>query len=450
MRNLKSGLRFSTKYNKRISPQTSANTKKPFIVFGLFVILFILSAFWNLENFSYCFIVLFNIMLILNFIFKALFILIYYINNRQAVINEIDKFPIYTILLPCFQEEVKTLQNLIIAISNLNYPPEKLDVKFLLEENDTKTINNLKDLSHSFEVLIVPLSFPQTKPKACNLGLYFAKGEYVVIYDAEDIPDSDQLLSALSKFQKSDKSVMCVQSLLNTYNSNYNFISKCFSLEYLVWFNAFLPSFIKSGMWIPLGGTSNHFKTKELIKIGGWDAYNVTEDAELGIRIAKNGYKSDLIYSYTWEESTTRITDFIFQRSRWLKGFLITFLINILDFKNTLRLGFLNFIQVLFSLGMAFFGFFCIPFLIFFSFFINHDSFLNYLYITNLLCSIIYLFAFCLVPIKEKFGSYNKVYLFLPLYFLLHIGASFVAFWDFFKKPFNWRKTKHLVDKCIL
>ena len=443
MRNLKSGIRFSIKYNKRVSPTTSANSKKPFVVLGLFTILSALSAFWNIENFAYFFIIFLNIMLILNFIFKVSFAIIYLVRTRKEDIGVIDKFPIYTILLPCLHEEVKTLQTLIKAISNLNYPSEKLDVKFLLEENDTKTINNLNSLNHSFDVLLIPQCFPKTKPKACNLGLYFAKGEYIVIYDAEDIPDSNQLLLALSKFHKSDQNVICIQSLLNVYNADYNILSKCFSLEYLVWFNAFLPSFISKGIWIPLGGTSNHFKTKELIKIGGWDAYNVTEDAELGVRIAKNGYKSDLIYSYTLEESTTKIKDFILQRSRWLKGFLITFLINILDFKNSTKLGFLNFIQIIFSLGMAFFGFFCIPLLILFSFFVNNDSLLYSLYMINLLSSVLYLFLFCLIPLKENFGNYKKIYILLPFYFILHVISSFIAFWDFFKNPFHWRKTRH-------
>lgn len=445
MRNLKSALIFSLKYNKKVAPNLSANSKTPFRFFGAIVLILCACAFYNINTFSYYFILNFQVILMYNFMIKFWFFGVYLFSKKEKTeIITPSQFPMYTILLPCYKEEIGTLKKLITGIKNLNYPKEKLDVKILLEETDLQTIENLQQISHTFEVLKIPNAFPTTKPKACNFGLYFAKGEYVVIYDAEDIPHPNQLLTALSKFSSASKNIMCVQSLLNVYNHSKNLISICFSLEYLVWFNCFLPAFLKCGMWIPLGGTSNHFKTKELLKIGGWDAYNVTEDAELGIRIAKNGYKTDIIYSYTLEESTITIKDFILQRSRWLKGFLITFLINILDFKSTLKLDFLNILQIIFSLGMAFFGFFSIPLIIFFSFFITPNELLISLYSTNLICGILYLMICYIVGLREKFTNYNKAFYFLPLYFALHICASIVAFWDFFKSPFHWRKTRHI------
>lgn len=446
MRNLKSGLRFSIKYNKRVSPNTSANSSKPFIVLGFFIFLLFCFAILNFKTFCYVFIFIVNLIITFNFIFKFFCIASYLkgglFKKSKIKIEVPANLPVYTILLPCYKEEADTLQTLINAISAINYPKEKLDIKFLLEEDDAETIKNLKGLNHNFEVLLVPSSFPKTKPKACNLGLYFARGQYIVIYDVEDKPEPNQLLIALSKFAESKPEVMCVQSLLNFYNTN-NLLSSCFSLEYLVWFNTMLPAFVKNKIWIPLGGTSNHFKTKELIKLGGWDAYNVTEDAELGIRIAKSGYKTELIYSYTLEKPNLAIKNFTMQRSRWLKGFLLTFLINILDFKKSIRLGFLNFIQIIFSLGFAFFGFFLMPFLIFFSLFVKSDFILNLLYSINIFCSILYFLSFFIIAKKEAFINYNKTYFAMPFYFIIHIYASFIALWDFFKNPFYWRKTKH-------
>ena len=175
------------------------------------------------------------------------------------------------------------------AISKIDWPEDKLDVQLLLEEDDPETIKEATkmDLPKHFRIIVVPKGNPQTKPKACNYGLGHAKGEYAVIFDAEDIPDADQLKKAYLTFQKlkNDK-IICAQAKLNFYNTRQNILTRLFSAEYALWFNLVLTGLQSIKSPIPLGGTSNHFRTKDLKMLNGWDPFNVTEDCDLGIRIA--------------------------------------------------------------------------------------------------------------------------------------------------------------------
>jgi cellulose synthase/poly-beta-1,6-N-acetylglucosamine synthase-like glycosyltransferase len=221
------------------------------------------------------------------------------------------------------------LPQLIKACADLEYPPSKLDVKLLLEADDTETIEVIRDatLPPNFDVIVVPAEGPQTKPKACNYGLQFARGEYCVIYDAEDIPAPDQLKKALAIFRRSDKNVACVQAKLNYYNPRQNIVTKWFSLEYTAWFDFFLPGLVDLGLPVPLGGSSNHFRTALLRDLGAWDPYNVTEDAELGMRLHSTGYRTLLMDSETLEEANSDFVNWMRQRSRWGKGYFITWLV---------------------------------------------------------------------------------------------------------------------------
>ncbi len=247
--------------------------------------------------------------------------------SRQEI-DALENLPIYTILLPLYRE-AGVLPQLLAACRALDYPAAKLDIKLLLEEDDSATLAVVRgtELPPSFEVLLVPAEGPRTKPKACNYGLQFARGDYCVIYDAEDIPAPDQLKKALAVFRRSDQQVGCVQAKLNYYNPRQNAITKWFSLEYTSWFDFFLPGLVALGLPVPLGGSSNHFPTQLLKDLGAWDPNNVTEDADLGMRLHRAGYRTALMDSVTLEEANSDFINWMRQRSRWGKGYLISWLV---------------------------------------------------------------------------------------------------------------------------
>ena len=253
------------------------------------------------------------------------------IRISQKELGSLDEkdLPIYTVLLPIYKER-KIASRLISNIDSLDYPKSKLDVRLLLEENDFETIEAVRsvDLPSYYTILIVPDSLPKTKPKACNYGLIHAKGEYVVIFDAEDKPEPDQLKKAFLAFRKLPDKTICIQAKLNYYNSQQNLITKWFTHEYSMWFELLLPGVMQFDIPLPLGGSSNHFKTQKLKEIGAWDPFNVTEDADLGIRLFKDGYKTAVMASRTWEEAPSSISGWIKQRSRWLKGYMQTWLVH--------------------------------------------------------------------------------------------------------------------------
>ena len=203
-----------------------------------------------------------------------------------------DELPIYTIHLPVYKED-KLIKKLIWNLQSLDYPREKLDIKLLIEEDDDKTLNAVRNLDFPaiFEVIVVPFHMPKTKPKACNYGLHFSIGKYLTIYDAEDIPDTDQLKKVVAMFTKLPDNYICVQSALNYFNRNENFLTRMFTLEYSYWFDYVLPGLDTLDIPIPLGGTSNHFKLDKLVELGAWDPFNVTEDADLGVRAYAKGFK---------------------------------------------------------------------------------------------------------------------------------------------------------------
>ena len=197
-----------------------------------------------------------------------------------------------TVLLPLF-DEADCLPQLATAMAALDYPKDKLDIKLVLEERDAATRAEAArlGLADKFDVIVVPASAPQTKPKACNFALAFARGDLVVIYDAEDQPAPDQLRKAAAAFAAGPPTLACVQARLNYYNADENWLTRLFSLEYALWFDSLLPALQKLRAPIPLGGTSNILRTDVLTAIGGWDPYNVTEDADLGLRMAASGVR---------------------------------------------------------------------------------------------------------------------------------------------------------------
>jgi glycosyltransferase XagB len=297
-----------------------------------------------LPLFAFCILSLTLLVLVL-VAFRLLLVLISTVRNPQIVVTreQIDSLPpeslpVYTILVPLYKE-ANVASGIVASLGNLEYPRDKLDIKLLLEGDDRVTIDAIEriTLPPEFETVLVPPGTPRTKPKACNYGLACARGEFVVVFDAEDRPEADQLLKAVVAFRAHDEKVACIQAKLNYYNPRENFLTKCFALEYTTWFDMILPGIQYLDGPIPLGGTSNHFRTTSLQSFRGWDPYNVTEDCDLGVRLALSGYQTKLLDSTTWEEANTRLGNWIRQRSRWVKGYLQTHLVHTRRSFNLLR-----------------------------------------------------------------------------------------------------------------
>jgi hypothetical protein len=239
-----------------------------------------------------------------------------------------SELPRYTVLIPAWREEA-VIGDTVRHIAALDYPEDKLEILVLVEQRDEATIRAVRAVQPPGHVRLVmlPPGAPQTKPRSCNLGLLLARGELLVIFDAEDRPEPDQLRKMAGHFAAGDDRLACVQARLNFYNRHRNWLTLMFGLEYAFWFDLMLVGLDRWRLPIPLGGTSNHIRTAVLREVGGWDAWNVTEDADLGLRFAARGYRVEVGDSTTWEECPAAPWAWIRQRSRWLKGYLLTLLV---------------------------------------------------------------------------------------------------------------------------
>lgn len=269
-----------------------------------------------------------------------------------------NQFPIYTILVPLYHEAAVVPQ-LIAQLDGLDYPRAKLDIKLLIEHDDEQTREALAkvNLSSVYDVIHIPNGQPRTKPRALNVGLMFAKGELLVVYDAEDIPDRDQLRRAAMRFAHEPQRVACLQARLAIDNHADNWLAATFALEYAALFDVLVPGLVELGLPVPLGGTSNHFRTDVLRQLQGWDAWNVTEDADLGLRLARFGYRVEALYSTTYEEAPAVPRAWVHQRQRWLKGWVQTlFVLSRHPLRVVHELGFMPAISALVLLSTGVFG----------------------------------------------------------------------------------------------
>src|SRR6185312_754328 len=239
-----------------------------------------------------------------------------------------DDLPHYTILVPLYREAA-VVPGLVTALAALDYPRERLQILLVVEADDAETVASAERCAATpFEIVRVPPSFPRTKPKAANYALAFARGEFIVVYDAEDRPEPDQLRKAVAAFARHPPGTACLQARLVPYNISDGCLVAVFALDFELWFSVYLPGLERLGVPIPLGGTSNHFRTAMLRAVGAWDPFNVTEDADLGLRLAQFGYRVDMLDSATYEEAPACIGAWIRQRSRWLKGYTQTWLVH--------------------------------------------------------------------------------------------------------------------------
>ena len=235
-------------------------------------------------------------------------------------------YPTYAVLVALY-DEAAVVPGLVEALAAFDYPESRLAIRLVVEEKDlvTQTAIRTVQLPPHIEMLVVPDGRPRTKPRALNYALSRTAGEFVVIYDAEDLPEPDQLLRALDGFAKAPAGTGCLQARLNIVNYDDSWLSRQFTIEYTALFDCMLPTLERHGIPIPLGGTSNHFRRTALEAALAWDPYNVTEDADLGIRFARFGMRVGVIASTTWEEAPTTFRIWLGQRTRWLKGWMQTF-----------------------------------------------------------------------------------------------------------------------------
>jgi glycosyltransferase XagB len=377
--------------------------------------------------------------------------------DEIAAIDERD-LPVYTILVPLYRE-AEVLPRLVANLDALDYPRAKLEVLLLAEEDDEETIEAITSmgLAPHFKLVVVPDSQPKTKPKACNFGLTQANGRYVVIFDAEDQPDTDQLKKVYAGFERVDDSVVCIQCKLNYFNTDQNFLTRFFSTEYALWFDLLLPGLDASGAPIPLGGTSNHFDRDVLLEIGAWDPFNVTEDADLGMRLHKDGYKTAMLDSTTLEEANSALPNWLRQRSRWVKGYLQTYLVHMRHPFSLLReIGLKSFISfqfivggtVIFLLNPIFWALTTLFFLTQAG--IIRDLFPGFVYYLASFQLFVGNFVFTYLAVagtmQRRLYSLTKFALFSPVYWgLMSIGA-YRGFFQLMTRPFYWEKTEHGLD----
>ncbi|MGU3662946.1 glycosyltransferase family 2 protein [Methylobacterium sp. A49B] len=233
--------------------------------------------------------------------------------------------PVYTVLVP-LHREAAVVPQLIRALAALDYPPAKLDITLLIERDDAETAAALAriPLPARFAVITVPPGAPRTKPRALNVALPLARGALLTVYDAEDAPDPGQLRLAAALFARLPDSTACLQGRLVIDNAGDSRLARAFALEYAGLFDVLNPALARCGLPVPLGGTSMHLRTGVLRALGGWDAFNVTEDADLGLRLALAGYTVGDLPSTTLEEAPARFAPWLAQRTRWLKGLIQT------------------------------------------------------------------------------------------------------------------------------
>jgi cellulose synthase/poly-beta-1,6-N-acetylglucosamine synthase-like glycosyltransferase len=379
----------------------------------------------------------------------------------EDIIRALDQigieWPSYTILCPLYKETAVVPQ-FVEAIKALEYPEKKLQVLLLTEEKDEETRAALyhTQLPAYFSILTVPEGEPQTKPRACNFGLMQARGQFVVIFDAEDKPEPYQLKKAVLTFANHGAELACVQAKLNYYNPDQNLLTRWFTAEYSTWFDILLPGLQRVGFSLPLGGTSNHFRTEVLRALGGWDAFNVTEDCDLGLRISQYGLKTAVLDSTTYEEATSRYKTWLFQRSRWNKGYLQTYLVHM---RHPLRMVLQGHLRKFLSLQIIVGAWTLVLLLnpIMWGLTLTYIVFRPIQLYSELFPGpVLYAGAFCLIfgnffyiyihivgCLRRKQYSLIKWVFLLPLYWILMSTAAYIAFYQLIVKPHYWEKTQH-------
>ena len=404
-------------------------------------------------------------------------------------LNERD-LPVYTVLLPVYGEKPSTLRELFKALSNLSYPRQKLDGLLLVEADDDRTQEAIEavgkprwlkvvdippEVSYAspeswylgesseqvsrpgwLKTLLVPPGKPRTKPRAMIYGLLYARGELLTVYDAEDQPDPYQLKKAVWAFKHlNDESIACLQAKLNYYNPRQNLLTRWFTLEYSAWFDMFLPGLHQAKAPIPLGGTSNHFRSDVLKEALSWDPYNVTEDADLGLRLARMGKRTMTLESTTYEEANSSLRNWIRQRSRWIKGYMQTFLVHTRH-PVTLytEIGFRSSLAFLATVGGLIFTVLASPifWIILILWVLTQPGWVPALFpgpiyymalVSLFVGNFFFVFLGLIGAVGRGFDDLTPHALMIPIYWFLMSVAGYLALFELISKPSYWQKTEH-------
>ncbi len=362
--------------------------------------------------------------------------------------------PHYTVLVP-LRDEAGMVPQLFAAIGALDYPAEKLDIVFLVEAASAETIAVAEACLHDarFELFVIPDAPPHTKPKALDYVLPLVRGEHVVVFDAEDIPARDQLRRAAERFAAHPE-IDCLQAELRVDNGAENWLTALFAGEYAGLFTLLLPWLAEHRLPLPLGGTSNHFRTAALLAAGGWDAFNVTEDADLGVRLARMRLRTGTLAVVTSEEAPIRLSAWMRQRTRWVKGWMQTFLVHNrhpIQFRRDIGWrGFLFFqiyvgsliasslIHTVFALSIA------VQIALSGTEWLQFTDVWDGLYLLVLVVGYGGAFGIALAGLARQHKLELAAYqLLLPLYWLLHAVAAIRAAVELIARPYFWSKTRH-------
>ena len=456
-------------------------------VFLLFISTFLVVSVSNqlLRNLVVNFLSFFYLLYLINLLFRVVcFLRLFWeeiLNKlkRKTIYNvEIDDLDTVTIVC-CLYKESTVIAQLIKSISRVDYPKDNIKYFIVIEDGDDLTKNSLNsiDLPSNLLILTVPNGEPRTKGRALNYALLFTDTKYIGCFDAEDIPSADQVRKSLISLNL-DPKIAATQCGLSYYNHNYNILTTLFNLEYILWFSYVLRGCSLLKMNIPLGGSSNFFKTDIIKKIGGWDANNVTEDLELAVRLTSYGYKINFTNSETLEESPHRVMDWMRQRTRWIKGYIKTYVDYLFDFTSTRNIknsGISNKIMFHLIVGFNAIAFIFFPLILYdtikiiyngeflevlesvidvqkkpyFKAILNKNwSFVLYklsLYLSSLIFFLMAIFVIFIAFIRK----YNLIRILIsifiyPFYFILHSIATYRAVWHLFTKPeYLWEKTPH-------
>jgi glycosyltransferase XagB len=370
-----------------------------------------------------------------------------------------DALPSYTVLVPVYHE-AEVIPHLVESIGRLDYPLDRLEVLILAEEDDHDTIDAIRrqEPGGHFQLVFVPPAEPRTKPKALNFGLTLARGQLIAVYDAEDEPEPLQLRRAAKTLQRLGPEVGCLQAKLVYRNPLQNLITRWFTLEYAMWFSFFLPGLASLRAPIPLGGTSNHFRRGVIRSLGGWDPYNVTEDADLGMRMYREGYRVRILESNTFEEANSDFVNWVKQRSRWYKGYVQTLLVHMRSPRTLSReMGWRGMAHLCIFVGgtpvvallnplfwvFAVVWFVAHPVLM-------HEVFRGPVYYLGLVSWIVgnFLLVYLTVlscRISRRFDLLWAA-LAVPVYWVMMSMASVKAYWQLLGTPNFWEKTAHGLD----
>jgi len=365
--------------------------------------------------------------------------------------------PTYTLIAPMYREASVAAQ-LLASLKAIDYPVAKLDIKLMLEADDLETAAALRKagLAPNMEIVVAPSGAPRTKPRALNVGLPLARGKLLAIYDAEDRPEPDQLRIAAAAFARAGPRVACLQARLAVDNGHEGWLAYFFAAGYAALFDVINPGLGTLRLPMPLGGTSNHFRTDLLRRVVGWDAWNVTEDADLGLRFARFGYLIETIDSATYEDAPVKLGDWLGQRTRWMKGWMQTLAVFLrAPRRHMRRMGWLPALSAFCVMTSLIAGPLFGPFYglrlaydLFWGDLLAPPTFPRLFYSSLSLGVAVFGALVFILPnvigMRRRRLRASSFLLLAPAYLLLMSLATWRALWEWTRQPFVWTKTEHV------